>query len=94
MKPHDFAAITQNVILNQGFDEFLPVACFPERREIRALADIPENENVESVAIEWGRSIAKPEEEFLIAFKYSPTEFKIVRVAGSDLEHEVFLVQK
>ena len=93
MKPCEFAAITQNVIRNQGFDEFLPVACFPERREIRALADIPRDEDTETVAIEWGRSLAKSEEEFLVAFKFSPTEFKIIRVAGRDLEHEIFLVQ-
>ena len=93
MKPREFAAITRNVIDNQGFDEFLPVACFPERREIRALADVPEDEDIETVAIEWGRSLAKSDEEFLIAFKYSPTEFKIVRVVGRDLEHEIFLVQ-
>ncbi len=93
MKPSEFAVITQNVIHNQGFDEFLPVACFPERREIRALADIPEDEDIEAVAIKWGRTIAKSEEEFLVAFKCSPSEFKIVRVAGHDLEHEVFFVQ-
>lgn len=93
MKPSDFAAITQNIIRNQGFDDFAPVACFPERREIRALADVPEDEDIEATAINWGQSLAKPGEEFLIAFKHSPTEFKVIRLEGSDVEQEMFLVQ-
>lgn len=93
MKPSDFAAITQRVIRNQGFDDFAPVACFPERREIRALAGVPE-EDIEAVAVTWGRSLAKPGEELLLAFKYSPTEFKIIRIEGADVEQEVFLVRE
>jgi hypothetical protein len=90
MKPSDFATITRNVIRDQGFEDFLPVACFPERREIRTLADAPANQSIETIAVEWAMSIANPNEEFLVAFKHSASEFRIVRLVGTARESQLF----
>ena len=46
MSPADFATITHRVIRTQGFADFQPTACFPERSDIRALAGVPEDVNV------------------------------------------------
>ena len=93
MEATAFAEITRSVIAKQGFDGFLPVACFPERREIRALEGVPPSESPEEATLQWASSIADGNEEFLIAFKCSETEFKIIRCLGSEREHHVFGAQ-
>ncbi len=93
MNLNQFASITQRVIAEDGFGEFLPVACFPERQEVRALADLPSDIDIEATATEWAKEIAKPDEEFLIAFKCSAQEFKIIRIVSADKTSAVFLVE-
>jgi len=53
MSPSKFAAITRNVIRAQGFDQFLPVACFPARRDIRTPAGAPDDIDLEAIATKW-----------------------------------------
>lgn len=93
MTPSDFAAITQRVVAEQGFDEFQPTACFPSRRDIRALAGVPEDEDVRTIVIDWARGIADPGEEFLVAFKTSHNTFKVVRLEGAVQEEADFQVE-
>lgn len=89
----DFAAITQRVIADQGFEEFQPTACFPSRRDVRALAGVPVDEDVRTIVIEWAKGIAEPGEEFLVAFKTSHNTFKVVRLAGPLEEEAEFKVE-
>jgi len=93
MTPSDFAEITQRVIADQGFDEFQPTACFPTRRNIRALAGVPADKDIKTVVIEWAREIADPGEEFLVAFKTSHNTFKVIRLVGTLEEEEEFEVE-
>jgi hypothetical protein len=90
MTPANFAEITRNVIRKQGFEDFQPTACFPERREVRVLADVPSDVDVRIAVVEWARGIAGPSEEFLVAFKSSVQEFTVVRFEGSSEEEQVF----
>lgn len=86
-----FAGITRNVIANQGFDDFLPVACFPERREIRALDGLPSSEDLEEAVLRWAASQTKKvSEEYLVAFKCSISQFKVIRISAGNREHQVF----
>jgi len=86
-----FAGITRNVIANEGFDDFLPVACFPERGEIRALEGVPSSKDLEGEVLRWAAALRNnASEEFLVAFKCSASHFKIVRVIGGQDEHHVF----
>ena len=87
------ATITQNVIREQGFRGFQPTVCFPERRDIRALAGVPENEAHEPIGLRWAAGLAKPEEEYLVAFKHSATEFKVVRFMSGTQEHQVYVAE-
>lgn len=89
MQIEQFAAITRNVIGNQGFEGFQPTVCFPERKDVRALAGVPENEDHEPIALRWAEELAEDGEEYLIAFKYSATEFKVVRFCQGHLEQQV-----
>jgi hypothetical protein len=93
MKIEKFAAITRNVIRNQGFDGFQPTVCFPEREEVRALAGVPEDEAHEPIALRWAAELAKPDEEYLVAFKHSAVEFKVVRFLPGNQEHQVYAVE-
>jgi hypothetical protein len=88
----DFAAITGRIINDQGIDDFLPTLCLPGRRELRALDSAPEDENLEAAVLDWAASIAEPNEEFLIAFKLSRSEVKVIRRSASADESEIFSV--
>jgi len=94
MSPSEFAAITRNVIRTQGFAEFLPVACYPERRDIRTLAGAPSGSGLEAIATKWATGLATPGEEFLVAFKFSSTEFKVIRFADGHNEHQIFAAEQ
>lgn len=87
-----FAKITQNIIRDNGFDDFIPVACFPARREIRGLEGLGPGLDVEKEALDWANSLAESSEEFLVAFKIDETLFKIVRRQNGVIESENFTV--
>lgn len=93
MTPSDFAAITQRVVAAQGFKEFQPTACFPRRREVRALAGVSADGDIRTIIIEWARGIAAPGEEFLVAFKTSDNTFKVIRLKGTLEEEAEFQVE-
>ena len=90
MKIEQFATVTHNVIREQGFDGFQPTVCFPERGDIRALAGVPEDEVHEPIALRWAAGLASSEEEYLVAFRHSDTEFKVVRVLAGNQEHQIY----
>lgn len=93
MKLDEFAGLTQKIIGEQGFDDFVPVACLPERREIRALTDIEPGEETETAVVEWARSLTESKEELMVAFKFSKSQFKVIRIKGADEESAVYEVQ-
>ena len=89
---HAFAEMTQRVIADDGFDAYLPTACYPERRVIRMLEGAPDTVDLESVALEWALAEAQGDEELLVAFRVDPTHFKVVRRAAGRHEHRVYPV--
>jgi len=93
MEISDFAALTQNIIRDNGFDDFVPVACLPGRREIRGLDGLPENADVEAESIGWATALADETEEFLIAFKFTESQFKVFRRLNGAMESAVFAVE-
>jgi hypothetical protein len=76
-----FAEMTRRVIANQGFDEFQPTACFPERRHVKSLAGLPDDIEPEEPVFEWATSSASENEEFLVAFKIDENQFRVIRRA-------------
>lgn len=79
MTTHEFAAITRRVIAKEGFEEFQPTACYPERREVKTLAGLPPNVHAEKAALDWAFRGADNDKEFLLAFKISDDCFRVVR---------------
>ena len=88
-----FAALTQNVIRDNGFDDFIPVACLPERREIRGLDGLDPASDTEAEAVAWATSLVEKSEEFLVSFKISDSLFKVTRRLGGEFESAIFEVQ-
>jgi hypothetical protein len=90
MTVEDFAAMTQNVIASDGFDDFLPTACYPERREFTVFEGLPPDVEVEPAVLEWAAKRAKRGELYLVAFKSGPSRFTVVQVQASKRESAVF----
>jgi hypothetical protein len=85
-----FAAITRRVIARDGFESHLPTVLYPARREVLVLEGAPESGDLEAISLNWAQANAVGHEEFLLAFKVSSTQFKIVRRSGTSFETEVF----
>lgn len=92
MTVEEFAAIRQNVIAEDGFDEFLPTACYPWRDEIVALQGPPPDVEPEPAVLGWAAKRAKPNELHLVAFKTGPAEFTVIRIRGAERDSAVFAV--
>jgi len=88
-----FATITRNVVADGEFVEFLPTVLYPERRQLAALEGIPAGADTESIAVEWATEGALGKEEFLVAFRVSDSEFKIVRRFAEGFEAGIFNVK-
>jgi hypothetical protein len=88
-----FAAMNQRVIATEGFDQYLPTACYPERRVLRMLEDAPNTFDLEAIALEWAMAAAEGEEEVLVAFKIDPEHFKVMRRAEGHTEVGVYPAQ-
>ena len=90
MTADEFAQITHRVIQRDGFDDFLPVACFPARRQIRMLKGLPPDVAPEQATIEWASGLAEPDEEYLVAFKVDNERFKIVRFSMGERDEQTY----
>ena len=87
MTTSEFAVITRRVIAKEGFEEFQPTACYPERREVKTLAGLPPNVDAEEAALDWAFRGADNDEEFLLAFKISDDCFRVVRWFDTSFQH-------
>jgi hypothetical protein len=85
-----FVSMTQLMVQRDGFDDFLPVAVFPERQEVRVLEGAPTDADPEGTALGWAEGLAKPGEEYLVAFKVGLRHFKAVRRGEGAKESGVF----
>jgi hypothetical protein len=87
-----FAGMTRRVIASDGFDAYLPTACYPERRELRVLEDVPFTEQLGAIALEWALSHQEDDEEVLVAFKLDGAHFKIIRRAEGHAEERIYSI--
>ena len=87
-----FAAMTQRVIADDGFAQYLPTACYPDRRVLRVLEGAPESVDLERIALDWALDAAEGDEEVLVAFRVDAMHFKVVRRAEGAAEHRVYAV--
>jgi hypothetical protein len=92
MTVNQFAEITKRVIARDGFDGYLPTACYPSRQFVRVLEGVPAEVDLETASLQWALKDAQADEEIFVAFKFSEHSFKVVRILGSQREESVFEV--
>ncbi|MHB8707188.1 MAG: hypothetical protein ACYC77_11855 [Coriobacteriia bacterium] len=84
----EFASMTRDVIARDGFDDYLPTVCLPERRHIAVIEGIPADVDTEVAVLEWCGSNAAGE-ECLAAFKVDALNFKVIRRIGDLVESAI-----
>lgn len=94
MTTNEFAVITNRVIAKEGFEEFQPTACYPERREVKTLAGLPADIDPEEVVLDWAFRGADNDEEFLVAFKISDDCFRVVRWFDNSFQHTDYKIDE
>lgn len=92
MTIEEFAAVTQRVIASDGFDDFLPTACYPGRQEVVVLRGLPPDIEPEAAVLKWATKRAKLDELHLVAFRSGTAQFTVVRVKEGKRESAVFTV--
>jgi hypothetical protein len=85
----NFIDITNNVIAEDGFEEFLPTLLFPDRQEVIVLGDLPVADNHERFAQEWIAKVVKPKENYLVAYRVDSKHFKVIANLEEDIEERV-----
>lgn len=94
MTIREFAVITRRLIAKEGFEEFQPTACYPERREVKVLAGLPPDIDAEEAVLDWAFRGADNDEEFLVAFKISDDSFRVVRWFDTSFQHADYLINE
>ncbi|MBP9671891.1 MAG: hypothetical protein KBE14_05950 [Ottowia sp.] len=81
-----FVKMTQRIIAEDGFDNYLPTLLLPATREVRVLDQV--DGDGESLGItDWLAEQVGPDEDFLVAFKAGDAHFMVVgRLGGQACE--------
>jgi hypothetical protein len=87
-----FWKIASGAIVCEGFDKYQPIVIYPVRHHQLVLEGTPAVGDLEAVCLAWARSNAIGDEEFLLAFRVSPTEIKIIHRNGLQLDAKAFTV--
>jgi len=68
--------------------------CLPEQSQIHALANVPPDQEVRTIAIDWAESVTSSEEEYLVAFRDGDGYFSVIRRASGELREALFPEKK
>jgi hypothetical protein len=90
MEMDEFAELTRRVIERDGFEHYLPTACYPARAHFAVLTGVLRDDDIEEVSFEWATDAANDDEEFLVAFKVDADHFKVIRRTEAGMEHRVY----
>lgn len=92
MTIQEFAETTRRVVARDGFEDFLPTACYPSRRHVKTLVGLPPDVEVEAAVLDWAAAAASDDEEFLVAFAVNQEHFRVIRSSAGATEAETYLV--
>jgi hypothetical protein len=88
-----FAEVTRRVIAKDGFEEFQPTACYPQRAVVRCLTGLPADIDPEEPVLEWAGKAAIDGEPFLVAFKIDDSRFRVIRCVGAKTQRKNYSVK-
>ena len=74
------APVTRRIIDRDGFDEYLPTACYPDRSLVCVLVGVPAGADVEEVAMSWAKAGAEEHERYFVAYKMGDRHFSLVEL--------------
>ena len=81
-----FVKMTQRIIAEDGFDNYLPTLLLPATREVRVLDQVEGDGESLGIA-DWLAEQVGPDEDFLVAFKAGDAHFMVVgRLGGQACE--------
>ena len=81
-----FVKMTQRIIAEDGFDNYLPTLLLPATREVRVLDQV-EGDGESLGVTDWLSEQVGPDEDFLVAFKAGDAHFMVVgRLGGQACE--------
>jgi hypothetical protein len=84
MTTDDFIAMTQRIIAQDGFDDYLPTLVLPDSARLFVLEGIPPDVDHDFAARRWVAKKVGPGDNYFLAFKISATQFRVVvRIAGN-----------
>ena len=72
-----FITMTQNVILEDGFEDYLPTLLLLDQHKVVVLEAELDGDNHESAVYDWIADRVTAQESFLVAFKVDPHHFKV-----------------
>jgi hypothetical protein len=87
----DVVRVTRRIIERNGFDYFLPTACYPREALVTVLEGYPDDIVPSDVVHEWASSRAK-DAPYLVAFKVDARHFQVDSVIGNAKQSAVFEV--
>ena len=88
----EFAQQTRQLIATIGISEFQATFACPDPKHLRALANLPGNEDEWDVFMACCRDSARQGEEFMAAFKVSECQFKVIRCTCFGSEKKSYVV--
>ncbi|QTD45881.1 hypothetical protein [Ottowia testudinis] len=82
-----FVKMTQRIIAEDGFDNYLPTLLLPAKREIRVLDDVGDGAGPTLGITDWLSEQVQPDEDFLVAFRADNAHFMVVgRIDGQECQ--------
>ena len=79
--------MTQRIIGEDGFANYLPTLLLPAKREVRVLDDVGSSDEQTLRITDWLAEQVGPDEDFLVAFKAGDAHFMVVgRLGGQACE--------
>ena len=82
-----FVKMTQRIIGEDGFANYLPTLLLPAQRAVRVLDDVGASDEQTLRITDWLAEQVEPDEDFLVAFKADDAHFMVVgRIDGQPCE--------
>ena len=94
MNVDDFIALQQQFVAETGFGEYLPTLWVETPRQVKVniLMDPPEGDELEVVARDWARQLAR-KHDYCMAFKADDWHLKIVARVGAVTREQMVAVE-
>lgn len=94
MSVDDFISAQQQFIVESGFNDYLPTLWVETSKQVNVnvLTDAPEGDELESVARDWAKQMAR-KCDYYLAFKLDDLHLKVVSQVGAVTRDQIVAVK-